>query len=141
MDLTVFDGKLVRLRDFTNEIFEGYVVYNSDEYMDAEFGRNEECLQMIDVLFYKSDIEEVEEIPNFTSDHSKFEELHIDDVDCLEELLTCEDDEHIIRMLNYLENYVKDHEIDYYNSLVELLTSIKDEKYKPIIDRILNILG
>ena len=141
MDLSVLDDKLVRLKDSNDDIFEGRVVYNSDEYNESEFGRNEECLQMVNLLFYRSDIKEVEEIQNFSTDYSKFEELNIEDVDSLEEVLTCEDDEHITRMLNYLENYVQDHEIVFYDSLIELLTSIEDEKYKPTINRILNILG
>lgn len=141
MDLKKYDGKLVRLKDSNDDIFEGRVVYNSDEYNESEFGRNEECLQMVNLLFYRNDIKEVEEIKNFSSDHSKFEELNIEDAISIEEVLTCEDDEHITRMLNFLENYVKEHEIDFYDGLIELLTSIEDEKYKPTINRILNILG
>ncbi len=141
MDLKILDNKLVRLVDTNDDVFEGYVCYNSPDYNDHEFGRNEECLQMIDILFYKNDIKEIKEIDSFSGPYSKFEELNVDDVDLLDEVLTSEDEEHKMRMLNYLENYVKDHEITYYNSLVELLTSIKDEKYKEVISRILNILG
>ena len=62
MDLNGFDGKIVSITMKDGVVFEGECVYDSEEYCECEFGRNESSLQIDDFLFYESDIEKVDVI-------------------------------------------------------------------------------
>ncbi len=60
MKLTDFDGKTVKITFDDGTVFEGECAECSAEYCFAEFGREEEALQIDDWLFYESDIAEIE---------------------------------------------------------------------------------
>jgi ASC-1-like (ASCH) protein len=61
--LSAFDDKYVRVTDKFGDIFDGLCMYNSDEYMLAEYGREEEALQIDHWLFYRWQIETVALLP------------------------------------------------------------------------------
>ena len=60
MDLSVYDGKTVRIKTVWGEIFEGEAVHDSEEYCEHEYGWAEESLNLNHWLFRRSDIESVE---------------------------------------------------------------------------------
>ena len=62
MDLSVYDGKTVRIKTVWGEIFEGEAVHDSEEYCEHEYGWAEESLNLNHWLFRRSDIESVERI-------------------------------------------------------------------------------
>ena len=62
MNLSNYDGKIVKLTLTDRLVYEGPCMYHSAEYCEAEYGRNEEALQIDDWLFFKSQIAQVEYI-------------------------------------------------------------------------------
>lgn len=59
MRLSKFDEKTVRITTDDGAQFDGEAIFNNAEYMLAEYGRDEDALQIDDFLFYKSDIKKV----------------------------------------------------------------------------------
>jgi hypothetical protein len=107
MSIKQYDNKLVRITDFLNQVFEGYCVYNNEEYNEVELGRKEESLQIINLIFYKDDIKKVEEIKEFSNPYGYFEESTLEDgIDSIDEVLYSESNEHIYRLLVCLEDYI-----------------------------------
>ena len=110
MKLSKFDGKCVRLTDRRGDVFEGVCSHNSADYCMHEFGREEESLQMSQTLFYKSDIKKIKTLKKiigpygcFPSPYGKLEEeIALDGADMIEEVLTSEEDESVLRMLRCL---------------------------------------
>lgn len=107
MKLNKYDNKKVRIIDNSNNIFEGRCTYNNREYNYHEFGIDEESLEILNVLFYKSNIKKVKLIKEYVDRYSKLEEIVAEDA---EEILNDEevDEEAKIR----LRNYLKDNNID-----------------------------
>ncbi len=60
MDLSVYDGKTVRIKTVWGEIFEGEAVFDSEEYCEAEYGWAEDSLNLNHWVFRLSDITAVE---------------------------------------------------------------------------------
>ena len=56
MELSDYDEKKVRIATVWGEVFEGEVVYDSEEYCEAEYGWAEESLNMDHWMFRRSDI-------------------------------------------------------------------------------------
>jgi len=114
MNLKKYDGKCVRIEDDLGNVFEGICDYNGREYNESEFGRNEECLQMANFLFFKKDIKKIESLENHRGPYGKFssaygllEEMNVKDgIGSIDEELYSEEDEHVIRMLACLEHYM-----------------------------------
>ncbi len=62
MNLKKYDGKTVRLTTRDGEIFDGECGFSSAEYCLHEYGREEDALEIDGFLFYKSQIQKIEEI-------------------------------------------------------------------------------
>lgn len=62
MKLSIYDGKLVRIIDKNDVIYEGQCIYDHHEYCMHEFGVDEEALEIDNYLFYESEIKEIEVI-------------------------------------------------------------------------------
>lgn len=60
MNLSNYDGKIVKLTLTDGLVYEGPCMYHSAEYCEVEYGRSEEVLQIDDWLFFKSQIAQVE---------------------------------------------------------------------------------
>ena len=114
MDLAAFDGKCVRITDLNGDTYDGICSYNSGEYDLHEYGCDEDGLQIEFFLFYRSDIRSVESLEDhqglygrFLDPYGKLEETAVEDgFDIIEEVLSSEENEHVLRMLNCLEKYL-----------------------------------
>lgn len=60
MKLKIYDNKLIKLITTDNDVFEGICTYHSREYSNHEYGKDEECIEIINVLFYKGYIKSIE---------------------------------------------------------------------------------
>ena len=113
MDLRKYDNKCVRLTTVDGEVFDGICCYNCAEYNEHEFGCGEEALQMVCHLFYKSDIRRIESLEDHWGPYGRFSDPYgnleetaaRDGYALIDEVLTCEEDEHVLRMLRCLEKY------------------------------------
>ena len=114
MNLAQYDGQCVRIIDTFDEVFDGICTYNNEEYNEHEFGCCEESLELINMIFYKSQIKSVESLENHTGPYGKFldpygtlEEMTIQDgIDSIKDVMFCEEDVHVIRLLNCLDKYL-----------------------------------
>ncbi len=114
MNLKQFDGLCVRIIDIHGDIIDGICSYNNADYDEHEFGRYEESLEIVSYLFYRSDIQSVESLENHTGPYGKFldpygklEEMAArDGIDSITDFLFCDDNEHVMRMLNCLDRYL-----------------------------------
>ena len=61
MDLSKFDRKYVRIRDKYGETFSGLAYYAGCEFLECEYGGNEDGIFIEDVLLYNSQIESIDE--------------------------------------------------------------------------------
>lgn len=103
MKLAKYDNKLIRLTTNLDEIFEGICYFNSKDYTYHEFGVNEESLQIICFLFYKSDIKKIELIDSFSDKYGYLEKLTVESgYDLIDEFFSCEENVHIKRLLLYM---------------------------------------
>lgn len=57
MILESFDGKCVRITTVSGEVYEGIVSYDNREYAFHEYGRDQEALHLVPILFFKDDID------------------------------------------------------------------------------------
>ena len=62
MDLSGYDGKYVRVRDIYGETISGRAEYGSREFLECEWGGEEDGLFIGNYLVYNSQIESIEEI-------------------------------------------------------------------------------
>ena len=62
MDLSGYDGKYVRIRDIYGETFSGRAEYGGREFLECEWGGEEDGLFIGNYLVYNSQIESIEEI-------------------------------------------------------------------------------
>ena len=102
MDLKKYDNKCVRIIDLDNKVFEGNCYYNDKEYNNHEYGRNEDSLQILNIMFYESDIKDIKEIKTFSNkEYGSLEELIIEDsdLDFIEDALDCDDQIHRDRLI------------------------------------------
>ena len=114
MDISRFDGKHVRITDKFGSVYEGICSHNSEDYDEHEFGEREEALQFPGLLIWKSiitevvDLEDAEDGPygKFSAPFGELEEMAFEEgPDIIDELFFCEEDEHVMRMLNCLEHH------------------------------------
>ena len=113
MRLKQYDGQCVRIDCVDGNVYDGICSYNDKEYDEQEYGRPEECLVMVNFLFFKSDIVAIESLENHTGPYGKFldpfgklEEMNVQDgLNSILDFLDCEDPEHILRMLRCLDYY------------------------------------
>ena len=64
MGLSVYQGKIVRIRDDAGHVFTGVADVFPLEYGMHEYNREEEAVRIGDYMFFKGDIEHIEELPN-----------------------------------------------------------------------------
>ena len=128
MDLKKYDNKMVRITDIFDDVFEGYSIYNSSEYNYHEYGKDMDSLQIVDVMFYKDIIKNIEIIDNYSTSHSKLEEVIVEDIDSIEEVLLGEDSNYIYRLLLYLKEYIN--KIKFDKSYEEKLLKYLDDYLK-----------
>ncbi len=64
VELSAYNGKTVRITLETGEIFDGVSLYFDAEYMLAEYGREEDALQLDDWIFYQSEIADTALLPD-----------------------------------------------------------------------------
>ncbi|MBQ9879634.1 MAG: hypothetical protein IJM45_04275 [Clostridia bacterium] len=113
MKLSKYDNKRVRIVTPQGEIFEGVCRHNGREYTEHEFGRDEESLQLPYFLFYKRDIKKIEILPDggpyggYSGRYGLLEETAVcDGADAIEEVLSCEEDEHVFRLILCIEDHL-----------------------------------
>ena len=115
MDLTRYDGLCVRVTDVDGNVFDGNCCHNSADYDFHEFGRDEESLQIESFLFYRSDIALIQVLEDRGGPYGKFldrwgtlERMTVEEgIDMVEYALDSEDGEHVLRLLNCLEDALK----------------------------------
>ncbi len=139
MKLNKYDQKLVRITS-TDNVYEGYALYNSSEYNEHEYGVNEDSLELLDILFYKSYIKKVEEIDSFSDDYGPLEELILDSgVDFIEEELESEYDIHTIRLLRCIKDKYENKK-DLKDILNKLLERTHNKEIVYLINDIINCM-
>ena len=149
MKLSDFDDKRIRLITISNEVFEGNCTYNNIDYNEHEYGRREESLVMSNIMFFKRDIKLVSVIKNYTDEnYGKLEEDVLEDgILLIDEVLTSEDNEAIIRLLKCIEdNLDKEYEEEnFFEKLLKLLNDIikynEDEEVKNETNRLIEMIN
>ena len=107
MNLSKLDDKMVRIEDTDGGIYEGICMHNSREYNYHEYGRDEEGLEMDNILFYKSYIKKAKKINEFSAEYGKLEELVVESgMDIIDEVLNSEENISIYRLLLCLEDNI-----------------------------------
>ena len=103
------------------------------------------------MLFFKSDIKKIESLEKHKGPYGKFsesfgnleEQVVEDGIDFINDILFCEEDEHVYRLLLCLNKHYSDDDLDCYKevkkSLKELLTYTNSEKVKEEIELILDL--
>ena len=145
MDLRQYDGQCVRITVLNGDIFDGVCTYKSAESSARESGRCEEGLQIIYYVFYKSDIKSIESLENhtgpygkFRDPYGKFEVMTVESgIDSIIAVLFCDDNEHVMRLLNCLDRYFDPYygyefpcHAEAVGALCELLDTTDDEDIK-----------
>ena len=112
MDLECYDGKCVRITTVWGEIFEGVVSYDDKEYAFHEYGREEEALHLVPILFFENDISNIVSLEDVNGPYGHFSEKYgllemkclLWGTDFIEEVFDSEDDEQILRMLECMKD-------------------------------------
>jgi len=106
MNLKKYDNKYIRIIDTDDTEFEGLCSYNNKEFNDVEYGRNEDSLQILNIMFYKSFIKTIELIDNFSNkEYGNLEKLIIESgIDFIEDALESEDQIHVDRLILCINN-------------------------------------
>ena len=143
MKLREFDNKRVRITCKNGEVFEGVCEYNDAEYCEIELGRNEESLEIMNFLFYKSEIKNVESLERFSESYGAIEEYYTQDgIEELRDVLLDEDKENILRLIRCVEDKLKKADYPYRDKAIEALSDAaeysNDEEIKAEAKRILD---
>ena len=72
MNLKKYDGKCVQIECVDDKTYEGICCYNNHEYCFHEFGRDEDCLQILYILFYQCDIKKIKSLEKHNGPYGKF---------------------------------------------------------------------
>lgn len=110
MSLREYDNKCVRITDIDDNVFEGNCVFNDKEYNEHEYGRNEESLQILNIIFYESYIKNIEVLKELkNNEYGMLEELIVNsDIDFIEDALEmCNEVEKERLMLCIKDNKIK----------------------------------
>ena len=62
MKLSEYDGKYVRIKSIYGDTFSGLAEYDNRDFLEGEYGGNEDGIFIEDFLIYNSQIESIEEI-------------------------------------------------------------------------------
>jgi len=138
MKLDKYDNKRVRINSYGNT-YEGIAMYNSLDYSEHEFGRREDALQLGCTIFYKSDIDKIEVIDDYSSPYGKLEEEVFEDGPLLiDEILSSEENEYVYRMLLCIESHLD--RID--EKILDMIKNVyKYNDDKEIKDKCKDIIG
>ena len=112
MNLLKYDNKCVRIIDIDNECYEGICSFNGREYNEFVFGKKEDSVQILNIIFYKSCIKRIEELDSFNStEYGALEELIIhSDIDVIEDALDYEEEIHNERLLLCMRDHMDEFE-------------------------------
>ena len=108
-----YDGKCVRINDRYGGVYEGNCERLSPDYCLHEFGRDEEALQIVNFIFYRSYIDTIKILEDnggpwgaFSAPYGQIELVNAaDGPSFVEDVLECEDNVHIMRMLHCIESF------------------------------------
>ena len=129
MKLRKYDNKLVRIKCIDGNEYEGLCCHNSADYDYHEFGRDEDSLQMVCFIFYKSDIIDIKIIDKFSDKYGTLEkEIYESGIDFIDEVFESEEDEHIIRLLLYIKDLDDIKDKEELNKLLEKLVKYNDNE-------------
>ncbi len=134
-DLKKYDGLCVRIIDSNGDAFDGICCHNSEEYDEHEYGKSEESLQIENFLFFERDIKEIQILEDksgpygrFLDPYGKLEIMTVEDgIDSIEDVLFSEEDAHVIRLLNCLEEYLDPNSglaVSDYEEIIEALRKL-----------------
>ena len=116
MNLIKYDNKCVRITGIDNKCYDGICSYNTSEYNEHEYGKNEDSLEILNVMFYRFFIKKVELLEHFSStEYGALEELIIDfeggpDIGFIEDALDHEEEIHNERLLLCMREHIHDFE-------------------------------
>ena len=117
MKLSKYDNKKVRI----NDIYEGIAMHNSLDYSEHEYARREEALQLGCTIFYKSDIDKIEVIDDYSSPYGKLEEEAFEDgISLIDEILSSEEDDYVYRLLLCIKNHIDKIDDEILNKIKEV---------------------
>ena len=142
MNLKKYDNKCVRIKCIDGKIYEGICYYDFPDYCFHEYGKDEEAVEILHFLFYKSDIEKIESLEKVNGVYGRFSEPFgeieketVNDIDLLEQAFECEENEHIYRLLLCLETKKLN------DKIIKLLKKlIKDNSDQKIINKTHDII-
>ena len=137
LDLSDFDGLCVRITNVDGEIYDGICTFCNSEFCEHEYGCAEDCLDIMNFIFYKSDIQKIESLEAHAGPYGKFldpygrleEKIVEDGIDSIEDALACEENVHIMRILRCLDVYLDpngDHEFTCREETLEALRELMD---------------
>ena len=131
--LIKFDNKWVRIVDITNTIYEGLGIFYDKEYNYHEYGRCEDSINISYFIFYESDIKKIKVIDEQLNTYGKIEEETLNDgINLIEQVLTSDYDEDVIRLLHCLNDKITD--LDNKDEIIILLKDLlKYNENKEII--------
>ncbi len=136
MNLKKYDKKCIRLSCIDGKDYEGKCSYYSSEYCEHEHGVKEDCLEIVNFVFYEKDIKEIKilkkkgEFGVFSAPYGEIEKVNIlDGIDAIEDQLYSDEFEDVYRMLMCLKDYF---ELD-----IRLVLEIKEEIIEVLNDLLL----
>lgn len=116
MKLKKYDGMFVRIEEITGLQFDGVCTYSSRDWCRREYGRDEECLQIRNFLFFSSCIRKVQSLEDYSGPYGRYpdpfgsvETLTVEDgIGTVRDVLFDEEEEEteVIRLLRCLEDYL-----------------------------------
>lgn len=140
MELKQYDGKRVKITDKSGDEYEGIAEYLNEEFCMHEIGREEACLQIVNFMFYKDDIKEIESLEEsgYSAPYGKIEIKNmIDGFDSVYDELFCEEDEHVCRMLACLIELEPDISDEIADAVRGLLNCDVSPECKALADQLL----
>lgn len=124
MNLRKYDGRLVSITDTCGEIFEGTAEYLVRDYCMHEFGRDEDSLQIANILFFKDDIKRIKKIDSFSSPYGRAEIVNFEDgADVIDDILSGDNDEFRVRLIRCIEDRLTKQNPDY-NAIMSIVHSL-----------------
>ena len=112
MDLKQYDLQYVRIIDSFGNVIDGLARHDSADYNFHELGRDEECLNICNWLFFEDDIAQISVLEDqgppyghFRDAYGRLEEMFFESgFDMVENMLDFEDPETALRMIRFLDH-------------------------------------
>ncbi len=146
INLKKYDRKCVRITTDFGEVLDGNCEHLSRDFCECEIGIDEECLELVNFVIRKSQIEKIEIREDeggpygcFRDPYGTLEKESLESgFDIVEDFLFTEDKDHCMRMLRCLEN----EKCDYIGEVVKALKSMPkytdDEEILKESEKIIN---